>query len=93
MVTKSCKETFVVLNEKGLHTRPSTELVKLATSFRSQLTLHYQNTSVNAKSILDILMLAATRGAKITVEAVGEDADVAVASIVELAKRKFHVKY
>ena len=93
MAQKSCKETFVVLNEKGLHTRPTTELVKLASSFRCQLTLHYQDVSVNAKSILDILMLAATRGAKIVVEGVGEDAEIAVKAIVELAKRKFHVKY
>src|SRR4051812_42087110 len=62
--------SFTVINEKGLHTRPSTELVRCATSFEAQVTLMYQNHAVNAKSLLDILMLAATRGAKIKVKAI-----------------------
>lgn len=87
------KSSFIVMNEKGLHTRPSTELVKCAASFKSQINLIYQNTTVSAKSLLGILMLAATRGAKIKVEAEGEDAHEAVRSILELAKKKFHIKY
>lgn len=90
---KKCKDFFVVLNEKGLHTRPSTELVKCACSFKSQVTLIYQNVTVNAKSLLGILMLAASRGSKIVVEAVGEDADEAVKSIQGLARSKFNIKY
>jgi len=92
-VDKRYKDYFVVVNEKGLHTRPSTELVKCATSFKSQVTLRYQNYIVNAKSLLGILMLAATRGAKISVEAEGEDAEEAVKSIIQLARNKFNIKY
>jgi phosphocarrier protein len=87
------ESTFIVINEKGLHTRPSTELVKCAASFRSQITLIYQNMTVNAKSLLGILMLAAARGSKIKIEAEGEDAKEAVRSILELAKNKFYIKY
>ena len=87
------KDTFTVMNDKGLHTRPSTELVKCATSFKSHVTLHYGGVSVNAKSLLGILMLAAARGAKVTVEAVGEDAEEAVRAILELASSKFYIKY
>jgi phosphocarrier protein len=90
---KCVKETFTIINDKGLHTRPSTELVKCASSFKSQITLYYQNMSVNAKSLLDILMLAAGRGAKITIEAVGEDAEEAVKAILDLAQNKFYIKY
>jgi phosphocarrier protein HPr len=90
---KRFKDSFIVVNEKGLHTRPSTELVKCATSFKSQVTLRYQNYTVNAKSLLGILMLAATRGAKISVEAEGEDAELAVKSIIQLARNKFNIKY
>jgi phosphocarrier protein len=93
MVLKKFKDSFVIINDKGLHTRPSTELVKCASMFKSQVTLHYQDLTVNAKSLLGILMLAAARGAKITIEAIGEDAEEAVKSIVELAKNKFHIKY
>lgn len=87
------ESTFIIINEKGLHTRPSTELVKCAASFRSQITLIYQNMTVNAKSLLGILMLAAARGSKIKIEAEGEDAKEAVRSILELAKNKFYIKY
>ena len=87
------RSTFVVLNDKGLHTRPSTELVKCAANFDAQVQLSYRDYVVNAKSILGILMLAAERGAKIVVEAVGDDADDAVAAILQLAQNKFNIKY
>jgi phosphocarrier protein HPr len=87
------KDLFVVLNEKGLHTRPATELVKCVSNYKAQVTLHYQNLSVNAKSLLGILMLAAARGAKIKIEAEGEDAETCVRALVDLAKRKFHMNY
>jgi phosphocarrier protein HPr len=87
------KGTFIVINDKGLHTRPSTELVKCATTFKSQVNLKYQKEIVNAKSLLGILMLAAERGSKIDVEAQGEDAEDAVASILDLAKNRFNIRY
>jgi len=90
---QKAKDAFIIRNEKGLHTRPSTELVKCASSFKSHVTLFYQNTSANAKSLLGILMLAAARGAKIRIEAEGEDAELAVRTIVHLAQNKFNIKY
>lgn len=93
MSAKKFTDSFIVINEKGLHTRPSTELVKCASAYKSRVSLHYQDLSVNAKSLLGILMLAAARGAKITIEAVGEDAEEAVKSIIELANNKFYIKY
>lgn len=87
------RAVFIVLNDKGLHTRPSTELVKCAANFASQIHLSYRNYVVNAKSILGILMLAAERGAKIGIEAIGEDAELAVASILRLAQNRFNIKY
>ena len=90
---RKIKDSFVVINEKGLHTRPSTELVKCAAMFRAQVTLCYQNLCVNAKSLLGILMLAAVRGSRIRIEAVGEDAEEAVKGILVLARNKFNIKY
>lgn len=81
------------MNEKGLHTRPSTELVKCASSYKAQVYLVYQNLTVNAKSLLGVLMLAASRGAKIKIEAEGEDAEQVVDSILFLAQNKFNIKY
>lgn len=93
MQKNKVKGTFIVINDKGLHTRPSTELVKCATSFKSHIYLTHQQDTVNAKSLLGILMLAASRGSKIDVEAIGEDAATAVATLVQLAQNKFNIKY
>lgn len=81
------------MNEKGLHTRPSTELVKCASRFKAEISLSYQDLTVNAKSLLGILMLAAAKGAKVEIEADGEDAKEAIEAVVELAQNKFNVKY
>ena len=89
----AAKGYFIVINDKGLHTRPSTELVKCATKFKSQINLSYQDLSVNAKSLLGILTLAATRGSRIMIEATGEDAEEAVATLIELSRNKFHIHY
>lgn len=90
---KKVKGKFVISNDRGLHTRPSTELVKCANSFKSQVFLTYQKHAVNAKSLLGVLMLAASRGSRISIEAEGEDAEQAVQSIIELAKNNFYIKY
>ena len=87
------KGRFTVNNDRGLHTRPSTEIVKCATSFKSEVRLNYQKNQVNAKSILGVLMLAAAKGAKITIEAVGEDAEAAVAALIILASNNFNISY
>ncbi len=87
------KNSFIITNEKGLHARPATELVKCASCFKAQIQLIYHDIRVNAKSMLGILMLAAAKGSKISVEAEGEDAEEAIATIVNLAKNKFNIKY
>ena len=58
------KGFFIVINDKGLHTRPSTELVKCTSRFKAQINLTHQDLVVNAKSLLGILTLAATRGSR-----------------------------
>ena len=90
---KKVKGNFVVQNDKGLHTRPSTELVKCAAGFNCQIYLSYRNYVVNAKSLLGILMLAAEKGARIKLEAVGDDAKEAISALQELAMSGFNIKY
>lgn len=87
------KGFFIVTNDKGLHTRPSTELVKCATRFKAQVNLVYQDLVVNAKSLLGILTLAAARGSRIEIDARGEDAHEVVSKLIELARNKFHMNY
>lgn len=89
----TAKGIFTVRNDRGLHTRPSTELVKCAVSFKSEVKLHFHKAEVNAKSLLGILMLAATKGSKISIEAFGVDASEAINSIITLAENNFNISY
>lgn len=90
---KKLRAVFTVNNDKGLHTRPSTELVKCSSGFSSQINLFYRNYVVNAKSLLGILMLSAGKGAKIAIEAEGPDAAKAISAIINLANNNFNIKY
>ncbi len=90
---KKCTGTFTVENDKGLHTRPCAEIVKCAGAFSSQITFHYKNMKVGSTSLLGILTLGASKGAVVTIEAIGIDAEEAVAKLIELAKKKFYITY
>ena len=87
------KSVFTIQNDKGLHTRPATELVKCVSNFKCHVTLRYGELNVNAKSLLGVLMLAAAKGAKIHVEADGDDAIACIDALLELALKKFHMSY
>lgn len=91
--TRTAKGIFVVRNDRGIHTRPATEIVKCAVKFGSKILLFHRGQEVNAKSLLGILMLAATRGARITVRATGDDADEAVEAFIALARNNFNINY
>ncbi len=93
LILKAKRSFFTILNDRGLHTRPSTELVRTATAFRSEIRLIRGRETVNAKSLLGILMLAATKGSRIVVEAVGIDAEEAIDAILQLAKMQFNISY
>ena len=93
MKDKTAKGFFIVKNEKGLHTRPATELVKCANTFSSEVRLIYKNLIVNAKSLLGILMMAASKGTKIQIVAKGKDAFEAIEALQKLASNKFNIRY
>lgn len=64
-----------VTNTLGLHTRPATFIVKLLQNCKSDVVFIHKKESINAKSILSILMLAAKKNSQITVSIEGEDAN------------------
>ena len=63
-----------VKNRLGLHTRPATVIVQLLQNCKSSVTFTYKRETINAKSILSILMLAAKKNSTITIDVEGEDA-------------------
>jgi phosphocarrier protein len=87
------KGVLIIRNDRGLHTRPATEIVKCAVKFKSEIKLYHQRREVNAKSLLGILMLAAHKGARITVKATGKDATSAVETLMDLARQNFNIHY
>ena len=80
---------LVIQNELGLHARPAAMLVKVANSFNSEIFLEKDGEQVNGKSIMGVMMLAASKGAKVKLIAKGQDAHSAVNALEELFVNKF----
>jgi phosphocarrier protein HPr len=78
-----------ITNRLGLHARAAAKLVHTANGFRSQIFIGTGEEEVNAKSILGLLTLAATRGTPLTVRAEGDDEDDAVRAVVALFQDRF----
>ena len=75
---------LTIVNKLGLHARASAKLTQVASSFASEVWLSRNGRRVNAKSIMGVMMLAAGKGASVTVEAEGADADAALRAIRQL---------
>jgi phosphocarrier protein len=81
--------TAKVVNRAGLHARPAAELVKLASSFQSEVHVEKEGLQVNGKSIMGVLMLAAEQGSTLRFTASGPDADEALIALTDLVRRGF----
>jgi phosphocarrier protein HPr len=78
-----------IVNSLGLHARPAAQLVRLASSFESEVELVKDGVPVNSKSIMGVMMLAAECGSQLTVRATGADAEAAAAAMAELIASGF----
>lgn len=85
----TCSRDVEVPNRAGMHARPCAEFVKLAGSFSSSITVTKEQLSVNGKSIMGVLMLAAEKGSALTITADGEDAARAVEALARLIRGGF----
>lgn len=83
-------EARVVLSNKmGLHARPSTQIATTASRFSSDIHIGKDGMVVDAKSVLELLMLAAECGSELTITAEGDDAKEATRTLVELVQGRF----
>ena len=80
---------MVVQNQLGLHARPPSMFVKMATRFKSEILVVKEGEEVNGKSIMGLMMLAAGPGTTLTVTAEGSDAAEAVNELEQLVNRNF----
>ena len=92
MVTVS-ERLVPIVNPLGLHARPAAEFVKLAARFRADVQVEKDGMTVNGKSIMGVMTLAAECGSAIRIRASGDDAEAALAALVDLVARGFDEAY
>ena len=88
----TASKEIIVTNKLGLHARPAMQFVDLASSFSSEVTVHKlgeEPATADGKSVMQMIILAATEGTKMRIEAEGNDADAAVCALAELFESKF----
>ncbi len=85
----SARGEYSIVNALGLHARAAAQLVKLANRFKCDVFILKDEQEVNGKSIMGVLMLAATQGTVITVRTEGQDAEPALRALSELIQAGF----
>lgn len=78
-----------ICNQRGLHARASAKFVKLASGFASEIKVTRDGATVDARSIMGLLMLGAGNGCAVEIAAEGPDAAEAVAALTDLVARRF----
>lgn len=78
-----------IVNKLGLHARPCSKFVKLAATFRSDVWVTKDEDTVNGKSIMGLMMLAAGNGSRLTIVCEGADAEDALVALERLILTKF----
>ena len=89
MILKMEIQTFTIENRLGLHARAAALMVKAANHFASEITIEKEGMEVNGKSIMGILMLAASKGSKITLKIDGKDEIEALQTLGQLIVNQF----
>ena len=78
-----------IVNKLGLHARASAKLTQLAAKYQCDVFMARNTRKVNAKSIMGVMMLAAGKGAKVTLETNGPDEEQAMTALVRLIEDYF----
>jgi phosphocarrier protein len=80
---------IAIVNRLGLHARAAAKFVQTASRFRSEVRIRKNGEEVDGKSILGLLLLAASQGTAITVSVEGEDEEAAIEAVQGLVERRF----
>lgn len=78
-----------IKNPLGLHARPATVIAKLLQTSKSSVSFTYRKETINARSIMSILMLAASKNSQLTIAVDGEDAGETMKKLVDAFENKF----
>ena len=88
-MSETAVRTVEIVNKRGLHARASAKFVKLAATFEAEVRVSKDGQTVDARSIMGLMMLAAGPGCCIDIEAEGAEAEAAVVALQELVAGKF----
>ncbi len=80
---------LTIINKLGLHARAAAKFVTCASHFSATIRIARNGQQVDGKSIMGVMLLAASQGSEITIEAEGEDAEAALAALEELVEARF----
>ena len=89
LATETAAGEFEIINALGLHARAAAQLVKIANRFPCEVLLECEGESVNGKSIMGVLMLAAAQGMKVKVKCTGPGAADCLKEIAALVANRF----
>ena len=78
-----------IINKLGLHARAASKLVNTSSQFASDVFIDKQGNKINAKSIMGVMMLAASKGTEILVEVEGNDEQDCMKAVTELIENRF----
>ncbi|HHE32019.1 MAG TPA: HPr family phosphocarrier protein [Chlorobaculum parvum] len=85
-------QEVTITNSAGLHTRPAAAVVKLASKFKSEFFIEMEGSSINAKSIIGVMSLAAPKGSRLVLRLEGEDEAEAASKLIEFFEQGFGEK-
>ncbi len=88
-MSQTANRTVDIVNKRGLHARASAKFVKMASTFDAEVRVSKDGQTVDARSIMGLMMLAAGPGCCIDIEAEGAEAEAAVAALEALVSAKF----
>ena len=88
-MSEPATRTVEIVNKRGLHARASAKFVKTASGFDAEVRVSKDGQTVDARSIMGLMMLAAGPGSSIDIEAEGAEAEAAVLALEQLVSAKF----
>jgi phosphocarrier protein HPr len=88
-MSRKLSARVIIPNKRGLHARASAKIVEAAARFQSQIYVIKDGTSVDGRSIMGLMMLAASIGSQVEITAEGPDADEALKALLALVEAKF----
>ncbi len=81
--------TITIQNKLGLHARAANKLVDITTQFASAVSIEYNSQSIDGKSIMSVMLLAAAKGSELTITTEGKDETEAMSAITALINNLF----